>query len=164
VEDISLLNKLFSDCRYVPSGGGRSLGTKISGGMGRPWGTVFGFYKTRHILLSDSANCTMLRGVVLTQYRRVTDGQTDGQTDGIAIASAALAMRALWRAVKTQCFWPPQQQVKSEPHQTWHGDRGPRAHSCTSKTSGVRRIVSPIGGAENFGTTRPPQLKAPITP
>jgi len=38
----------------------------------------FGFYKTRHILLSDSANCTMLRAVVLTQYWRVIDGQTDG--------------------------------------------------------------------------------------
>ena len=35
----------------------------------------------------------MLRAVVLTEYRRVTDGQTDG----IAIASTALAMR---RAVK----------------------------------------------------------------
>jgi len=56
----------------------------------------FGFYKTRHILLSDSANCTVLRAVVLTQYRRVTDGQTDG----IAVASTALAMRALRRAVK----------------------------------------------------------------
>ena len=43
----------------------------------------------------------MLRAVVLTQYRRVADGQTDGQTDGIAIASTALAMRALRRAVKT---------------------------------------------------------------
>jgi len=31
----------------------------------------------------------------LTQYRRVTDGQTDGQTDGIAVANTALAMRAL---------------------------------------------------------------------
>jgi len=58
----------------------------------------FGFYKTRHILLSDSANCTVLRAVVLTQYRRVADGQTDG----IAIASTAIAMRALRRAVKTQ--------------------------------------------------------------
>ena len=28
--------------------------------------------KTRHILLSDSANCTVLRAVVSTQYRRVT--------------------------------------------------------------------------------------------
>jgi len=34
----------------------------------------FGFYKTRHILLSDSANCTVLRAFVLPQYRCVTDG------------------------------------------------------------------------------------------
>ena len=26
-----------------PSGGGRSLGAKISGGTGGPWGTIFGF-------------------------------------------------------------------------------------------------------------------------
>ena len=51
----------------------------------------FGFYKTTHILLSNGANCTVLRAVVLTQYRRVTDGQTDG----IAVANTALAMRAL---------------------------------------------------------------------
>jgi len=38
------------------SGEGRSLGAKISGGRGRPWGIFFGFYKTRHILLSDSPN------------------------------------------------------------------------------------------------------------
>ena len=55
--------------------------------------------------VADSANCNVLRAVVLTQYRRVADGQTDvrtdGQTDGIAVASTALAMRALRRAVKT---------------------------------------------------------------
>jgi len=34
------------------------------------------------ILLYDGANCTVLRAVVLTQYRRVTDGQIDGRTDG----------------------------------------------------------------------------------
>jgi len=55
-----------------PSGGGSSLGAKILGGRGRPWGIFFGFHKTRYILLSDSANCTVLRAVVLTQYRRVT--------------------------------------------------------------------------------------------
>jgi len=47
----------------------------------------------------------VLRAVVLTQYWRVTDGRIDGQTDretdGIAIASTALVMRALRRAVKT---------------------------------------------------------------
>ena len=55
----------------------------------------FGFYKTRHILVSDNANCTVLRAVVLTKYRRVTNRRTDGRTDGIAVASTALAMRAL---------------------------------------------------------------------
>ena len=63
------------------SGGDRSVRAKISGGRGRHWGLFFGFYNTRHILLSNSANCTVLRAVVLTQYRRVTDGRTDGQTD-----------------------------------------------------------------------------------
>ena len=57
-------------------------------------GKYFCFYNTRRILVSDSANCTVLRAVVLTQYRRVTDGQTDRETDGIAVASTALAMRA----------------------------------------------------------------------
>ena len=64
------------------SGGGRSVRAKTSGGRGHPWGIFFGFYKSRHILLSDSANCIILRSVVLTQYRRVTDGRTDGWTDG----------------------------------------------------------------------------------
>jgi len=78
---------------------GRSVRAKISGGGDHPWGIFFNFCKTRHILLSDSANCTVLRAVVLTQYRRVTDGQTDRQTDGIAVASTALTKR---RAVKTE--------------------------------------------------------------
>ena len=50
-------------------------------GKGRPSGIFFGFYKTRHILLADSANCTVVRAVVLTQYRRVTDRQTDRRTE-----------------------------------------------------------------------------------
>ena len=84
---------------------GRSLGDKVSG-EGVVHGNVFDFYKTRHILLSDSANCTVLRTVVLTQYRRVTDRRTDGQMDGIAVASTALAMRALRRAVKRESTSP----------------------------------------------------------
>ena len=76
---------------WLLSGGGRSVRAKISGGSGRPWGKFFSFYKTIHILLSNSANCTMPRAVVLTQYRRVTDRRTERQTDGIAVASTALA-------------------------------------------------------------------------
>jgi len=71
----------------MPSGVGRSLGAKISGVRGHPWAIFFSFYKTRHILLSDSANCTVLRAAVLTQYRR--DRQTDRQTDGTAVAGTA---------------------------------------------------------------------------
>jgi len=56
---------------------------------------------------------------------------------------------------KTQRFWPPQRRVKSKTHQTWQGDRGPRARSCTSKTFGVQRIVSALGGAENLGIRSP---------
>jgi len=37
---------------------------------------------------------------------------------------------------KTQRLWLPRRRVKSEPRQTWHGDRGPQARSCTSKTFG----------------------------
>jgi len=44
----------------------------------------------------------MLRAVVLTQYRRVMDRQTDG----IAVASTALAMRALRCAVKMETRHP----------------------------------------------------------
>ena len=55
------------------SGEGRSLGAKISGEGVVLGEYFFDFYKTRHILLSD----TVLRAVVLTQYRRVTDGRTD---------------------------------------------------------------------------------------
>ena len=62
----------------LPSGGGRSLRAMISEEGVVP-GNIFGFYKTRRILLSNSANCTVLRAVVLTQYRRVTDRRTDGR-------------------------------------------------------------------------------------
>jgi len=80
------------------------LETSFQGERLDPLPIFFGFYKTRHILLSDSANCTVLREVVLTQYRRVTDRRMDRQRDGIAVASTALAMRALQRAViKTSC-------------------------------------------------------------
>jgi len=37
--------------------------------------------KLDKFLLSNGENCIVLRVVVLTQYRRVTEGQTDGQTD-----------------------------------------------------------------------------------
>jgi len=65
----------------LPSGVGRSLGAKISGGRGRPWGIFFfGFYKTIYILLSKGANCTVLRAVFFDSIP-ACDGRTDRQTD-----------------------------------------------------------------------------------
>jgi len=58
------------------SGGGRTLGANISGEGVVP-GEYFLVSTKLDILLSDSANSTVLRAVVLTQYRRVTDGQTE---------------------------------------------------------------------------------------
>jgi len=59
---------------------GGSVWAKISGEGVVPGEYFFGFYKTRHILPSDNANRTVLRAVVLTQYRRVIDRRTE-QTD-----------------------------------------------------------------------------------
>jgi len=64
------------------SGGGRSLGAKISGGRGRPGEHFLVSTKLDTFCYSDGANCTVLCAAVLTQYRPVTDGQTDGQRDG----------------------------------------------------------------------------------
>ena len=86
------LRKVFSGClRMAKVPNAVEILPKFQGEGVVPGEYFFGFYKTRHILLSNGANCTVLRAVVLTQYRRVTDGRTDG----IAVANTALAMRAL---------------------------------------------------------------------
>ena len=70
------------------TGEGRSLGGKISGEGVVP-GEYFLVSTKRDTSVSNGANCTVLRAVVLT------DRQTDRRTDGIAVANTALAMRAL---------------------------------------------------------------------
>jgi len=39
----------------------------------------------------------------------------------------SLTFKSVTDRQKTQRFSPPRRRVKSEPHQTWHGDRGPQA-------------------------------------
>jgi len=58
-------------------------------------------------------------GAQTLTFKSVTNRHTNRQTDK-----------------QSQRFWPPRRRVKFELHQTWHGDRGPRARSCTSKTFG----------------------------
>jgi len=60
---------------------------------------------------------------------------------------------------KVKRFWPPWCWMKSKPHQTWHGDKGPWACSCTSKTFGVWHTVSLLGSAENSGEPIPLNFK-----
>jgi len=95
---------------------------------------------------------TAKSGTQTLTFKSVTDRQTKKQTDKQTDRQ------------KTQRFWPPRRQVKSEPHQTWHSDRGPRARSCRSLKLLGSDTVSPLGGAQNLGITRPFQLKTPITP
>jgi len=89
---LSAIELLFLSLTVEALQGKMCQNSLLSGGVGQfeprfhgegivPREHFFGFYKTRHILLSDSANCNVLRAVVLTQYRRVMDERTVGQTD-----------------------------------------------------------------------------------
>ena len=82
----------------MPSGVGRSLWAKISGERGRPWGIFFGFYKTRDTFCYPTVQTAPC--YVPSFWHNTGVWRTDRQTDGIAVASTALAMRALRRAVK----------------------------------------------------------------
>ena len=65
---------------------------------------------------------------------------------------------------KNSTFLPLRRRVKSESHQTMHGDRGPRARSRTSRSFGSLTHSFAARGTENLGVTRPRQVKTPITP
>ena len=101
---------------------------------------LFAIFGLRHLVLSPIGNsfekvehgCTttnlpLSNGIKIVSVLRRLHGEIgrtnfdvqkrDGQTDK-----------------KTQRFLPPRRRVKSELHQTWHGDRGPRARSFNSKT------------------------------
>jgi len=63
----------------LPSGVCRSLGAKISGGRGRPWGIFFGFYKTIDTfcyLTVQTAQC-----YVPSFWHNTGVWQSDAQTD-----------------------------------------------------------------------------------
>jgi len=82
-------------------GGGGSVWAKILGGRGRPSGIFLVSRKldTFCYLTMQTAPCYVQSFWHNTGVWR-TDGRTDGQTDGIVVASTALAIRALRRAVK----------------------------------------------------------------
>ena len=62
------------------------------------------------------------------------------------------------KQTKDSTFWPPRRRVKSEPHQTWQGDRGPRARSFTSKTFGGLTHSFATRGHWKFGGNPSPSI------
>jgi len=49
----------------------------------------------------------------------------------------------------------PRWRVESKPHQVWHGDRGPPAHSCTSKRVQAPTYIITTMGCWKLRETRP---------
>jgi len=79
----------------------------------------------------------VLRTVVLTQYRRVTDGQTDGIAVAIADYSTALAeRRAVKRSFKDQHNFHIFPQLCDEPHVT------------SAILFGYLRVIDPTQGSK----------------
>jgi len=77
-------------------------------------------------------------------FKSMTDTQTSTQT-------------------KNSMFWLSQQWVISEPHRTWHSDRGPWARSCVSKTFGGSTYTFTTRGHWKFWEILSPSIKTPIT-
>jgi len=74
----------------------RPLFEALFGGNPLEFGDEIWRRKTRVLGPPDGEKIMTLAFFVLTQYRRVTDGQTDGQTDrhvAIAITRASIASR-----------------------------------------------------------------------
>ena len=69
---------------------GGSVCPKISGRKGRPLPTILCVRKTTWIYLSYGIRISAVSSFVLSQFTRVTDGQTDRWTDTFAIGKTAL--------------------------------------------------------------------------
>ena len=63
-------------------------------------------------------------------------GLTNSDVQKRDVTKSVTDKKSVMDKQKTQRFSPPRRRVRSEPHQIWHGDRGPRARSSTSKTFG----------------------------
>ena len=98
------------------------------------------FFGLRHLVMSTvGGNLRKLNtGAQLQTFPYPTASQSFLFSNVFLAKSSAqtLTFKSVTDRQKTQRFSPPRLRVKTEPHQTWHGDRGPRGRSCTSKTLG----------------------------
>jgi len=96
-------------------------------------------------------------------YSNAFKAKSCAQIPSFTSLSTSVTSQTWWTQIDKQKtrFWPPWRQLKSEPNQTWHGDREPRARSCISKTWGPTNSFV-ARGCWNFLGNPSPQLKAPI--
>ena len=103
---------------------------------------ILRFFGLRHLVLSSIGNSLrkLSMGAQLQTFPYPTASKSFLYSNAFMAKSGAqsLTFKSVTnkQTKKTQRFWLPRRRVKSEPHQTWHGDRGPRARSFTSKTFG----------------------------
>ena len=106
---------------------------------------IFAVFGLRHLVLSPTGNSlTKLNtGAQLQTFPYPTASKSFLYINAFIAKSGAQSLTSKnvtnkqTDRQKIQRFWPPRRRVKSEPHQIWHGDRGPRARFCTSETFGV---------------------------
>jgi len=100
----------------------------LSGGENPQFLQFFGF---RHLVVSPIGN-SLSNGIKIVSVLQRLHGEIGRKISDVQKPDEQTNKQT--NRQKTQRFWPPR--VKSESHQTWHGDRGPQARSCTSKTFG----------------------------
>jgi len=102
------------------------------------------FFGLQHLVVSpiDSSQRKLNTGAELQTFPYPTASKSSLYLNAFMAKSGAQSLT--FKSVtniqtnrqKTQRFWPPRRRVKSEPHQTWHDDRGPPACCYISKTFG----------------------------
>ena len=102
---------------------------------------VFAVFGLRHLVMSTvGGNLSKLNtGAQLQIFPYLTASKPFLYSNVFMAKSGkqTLTFKSVADRQKTQRISPPRRRVKSKPHQIWHGDRGPRARSCTFKTFGV---------------------------
>jgi len=101
------------------------------------WNTAFsGVANWQHSEKVEQQGCTtanlpLYNGVKIVSVLQRLHGEI-----GRTISDVQKRDEQTDKQTKNSTFLAARRRVKSEPHQTWHGDRGPRARSCISKTFG----------------------------
>ena len=90
--------------------------------------------KVEHGCTTTNTNLPLFNGIKIVSVLQCIHGETGHTNSDIQKRDVT---KSVTDRQKIQRLSPPRRRVKSDPHRTWHGDRGPRTRSYTSKTFGV---------------------------